>query len=329
MFILHYHHAFFAYEVLLNPNWFDDLATVRETGHFSMAARRRNLSQPALSRRIRALESWAGFELVNRQSRPVTLTSAGEQILEVALTGIKRLTQERDLLRDISSSVADYVVSFAAQHSVAWRFFPNWLQDFENKFGSIKSRLRADDLDDCIASFRAGEVDFLIAYNSPHIEGTLQKALGESLVIGHDRLIPVCKPDETGRPLYPIFLAEKQMLPYVGYSPLSSLGQLFSRHMEGRLDRGCLKPVYQHSMVGAIRVRACEGLGISWLPETIVSVDLASGALVRAGKPEWNIDMTINLIRSSHAQNSHITKIWEHVRQHHTPGQEFIPRSCY
>ena len=54
--------------------------------------------------------------------------------------------------------------------------------------------------------------------------------------------------------------------PHIGFSPGSSLGKLFSRHMAGRIDRDRLKPVYQNSMVGALRVRAWNGSGVSWLP---------------------------------------------------------------
>lgn len=66
--------------------WFDDLAAVQVTGHLSLAAQKSHISQPALSRRIKALEDWAGFSLADRHSRPVRLTAAGEQILDVALS---------------------------------------------------------------------------------------------------------------------------------------------------------------------------------------------------------------------------------------------------
>lgn len=318
----------------MDLQWFDDLAILRDTGHFSLAARKRNLSQPALSRRIRALEDWAGFPLVDRRSRPVCLTPSGEQILDVALSSAKRLADERDVLRDGGPLEHDYVVRFAAQHSVAWRFFPDWLQGFENHFGAIKSRLRADDLEPCIDSFRAGEVDFLIAYNSPLIEGTLRGLKGEALEIGTDRLIPVSKPDAKGRPLYALDGNRNTVLPYVGFSAQSSLGQLFWRHMQGRPGSERLKPVYQHSMVGAIRVRVWNGSGISWLPESLVKQDIANGTLCRGGTAAWDIDLTINLIRMIGPQDRHLARIWDHISQHltaiptgqHRPNQHGKPK---
>ena len=109
--------------IIMDFQWFDDLAAVQETGHFSLAEQKSHISQPALSRRIKALEDWAGFSLVDRRSRPVRLTPAGEQILDVALSSFKRLADERNILQHSNLMADHYVVRFAAQHSVAWRFF--------------------------------------------------------------------------------------------------------------------------------------------------------------------------------------------------------------
>jgi len=53
-----------------------------EAGGFARAAGRVNLSQPALSRQIRALESTLGVRLFDRIGRRVQLTSEGEDLLE-------------------------------------------------------------------------------------------------------------------------------------------------------------------------------------------------------------------------------------------------------
>ena len=54
---------------------------VAEELHFSRAAERLNLSQPALSRQVRDLERRIGTELFVRATRSVTLTESGALLL--------------------------------------------------------------------------------------------------------------------------------------------------------------------------------------------------------------------------------------------------------
>jgi DNA-binding transcriptional LysR family regulator len=67
---------------------------VAEELNFGRAAERLYVSQPALSRQIRALEKLVGCELLRRSTHRVELTLAGEALLERA----------RMLLRDVDEA---------------------------------------------------------------------------------------------------------------------------------------------------------------------------------------------------------------------------------
>ena len=67
------------------------LENLARTGHFSRAAELSHISQPAFSRRIKAIEDWVGVALVDRSRHPVTLTSAGSQMLEAGRQALERL----------------------------------------------------------------------------------------------------------------------------------------------------------------------------------------------------------------------------------------------
>ena len=55
---------------------FDDVLILLEEGNMSRAARRRNVTQPAFSRRIRSFEHWLGRPLVSRSANRVELEPA-------------------------------------------------------------------------------------------------------------------------------------------------------------------------------------------------------------------------------------------------------------
>lgn len=78
-------------------------AAIADAGGFARAATRLNLSQPALSRQIQALEAELGVPLFDRIGRRVQLTSEGEDLLRRSrrlLTEVESLGERARLLKD-------------------------------------------------------------------------------------------------------------------------------------------------------------------------------------------------------------------------------------
>ena len=186
----------------MDLSWFKNLDSLAKTGNFSQAAQLSNISQPAFSRRIKALEGWVGTKLVDRRKHPIVLTTAGKQMLEASRQAFDRLEYERSQILEAQTLPDRYVITFGTQHSIGWRFYPAWLQAFEEAYGPIISKLRADDLPSCLSALKDGEIDFVIAYESAYTKGDTPTISTDSLSIGSDRLVPVCKPDTNNRPLF-------------------------------------------------------------------------------------------------------------------------------
>jgi len=294
----------------MNLFWLRDLAHIAATGNFSRAAQMGNLSQPALSRRIKAMEAWVGVTLVDRTRQPVRLTGAGIQILEVGQHALNVLEDERKAILQAQSRADRYVVKFAAQHSLGWRFYPSWLQAFESAFGPIVSRLRADDLPACLQDLEAGAVDFVIAYESRRGTVTPMSREIDSLRIGRDVLMPVAKAGADGRPLHTLDRKGQAPIPYLQFGPSAPI----SRHIDPLLDSGELRArlqvVYENSMAGALRIRVRDGMGLSWLPKSLVTPDLDAGLVAPAGGMRWQIPLDIRLYRIRRHANSLTEKIW-------------------
>ncbi len=52
------------------------------TGSLSAAARALGMSRPMVSRYLEQMEHWAGTRLIHRSTRKLTLTAAGEKVLQ-------------------------------------------------------------------------------------------------------------------------------------------------------------------------------------------------------------------------------------------------------
>ncbi|MGB0865558.1 MAG: LysR family transcriptional regulator [Granulosicoccaceae bacterium] len=285
---------------------FRDLEHLSQTGNFSQAASKSNLSQPAFSRRIKALEAWVGTTLVNRSRQPVKLTPSGEQMLEAGLQALARIEHEREQILELESVPGSSIVSFGTQHSIGWRFYPSWLQALEQAYGPVLSQLRADDLPNCMQDLKEGNVDFVIAYASGATK--LSRQL-DSITIGEDQLIPVCKPSSDGSPLF-TFDAQGVKLPFLRFgetAPIAAhLNPLFTQNDIST----SLQTVYENSMAGALRIRARAGDGVAWLPRSLVSPDLDNGLLVHTGEADWVVDLSIQLLRSKDRSNKTTRAIW-------------------
>ena len=299
----------------MDLNWFRDLDHLAQTGSFSQAAQRSNLSQPALSRRIKAIEAWVGAVLVDRSRHPVVLTSAGVQMLEAGQQALVRLDNERKSILETQLRPDRYVVTFGAQHSIGWRFYPAWLQAFEGTYGPIISRLRADDLPNCLQDLEAGTVDFVIAYESRHSSAISGTRDVESVWIGRDTLVPVSKAGADGGPMFDLDRSGLVTIPFLRFGAAAPMSQHIAPLLETNDLRVRLQVVYENSMAGALRIRVREGIGIAWLPKSLVASDLEAGLLGPAGGAHWEVALDIKLLRRRQHANSLTSKIWSFLEQ--------------
>src|ERR1700755_455865 len=67
--------------------------TLADELHFSRAAERLHIAQPALSQQIARLERQLGFQLFDRPPRPVALTPAGRTLLDRVTPALAQLEQ--------------------------------------------------------------------------------------------------------------------------------------------------------------------------------------------------------------------------------------------
>ncbi|HMA07135.1 MAG TPA: LysR family transcriptional regulator, partial [Ramlibacter sp.] len=169
----------------METKWLEDFVSLAETHSFSRSAQLRHVTQPAFSRRIQALEAWAGTDLVDRSSYPTRLTPAGETLRGQAMEMLQALQTTRAMLRGHSTAGHD-VIEFALPHTLAFTFFPGWVSGLRQQFGPIKSRLIALNVHDAVMRLVEGGCDLLIAYHHDALPLQLDAARFEMVTLGQE-----------------------------------------------------------------------------------------------------------------------------------------------
>jgi len=116
-----------------------DLAELRafcaavDLGSLGSAARLLRVSQPALSKRMRALEALAGAQLLVRSPRGIVATAAGERLYVEARKLLAQADAVEELMAGLSSE--DAPVRLAVSHTIAEFVLPKRLVEYEQLRG--------------------------------------------------------------------------------------------------------------------------------------------------------------------------------------------------
>lgn len=282
----------------MNLSWIDDFMVLASTGNFSRAAEERHMTQPAFSRRIRALEEWLGADLFDRSSQPARLTEVGEWFRTAAQdlqAQVTRIPGDARAIAEASSTT----LRFAATHALSFTFMPRWLQALEEHAAMGPIKLVSDVQQKCEALLAQSQVHFMLAHRHPDVHGLLSDAEFQSMVVGEDQLVPVSAPDSNGHPLHQLTVESKvKPVQVLGYSSESGLGRILHDVRGPELDRLQVQSVLTAHLASVLRTMALARRGLAWLPNVLIADDLAAGRLVIAAPAEWHIDLQIRLHRS-------------------------------
>ncbi|GAB2526806.1 MULTISPECIES: LysR family transcriptional regulator [unclassified Simplicispira] len=279
----------------METKWLEDFVSLAETRSFSRSAQLRHVTQPAFSRRIQALEAWAGADLVDRSSYPTRLTAAGKTLYDQSLEVLQALQNTRAMLRAHSTSSQD-MIEFAVPHTLAFTFFPAWVASLHNQFGPFKSRLIALNVHDAVMRLVEGSCDVLVTYHHESQPFQLDANHYEMVSLGKEVLSPYSKPDSEGRPLYCLPGKPGQPLPYLGYAPGAYLGRVTELILKQSGTAIHLDRVYETDMAEGLKAMALEGQGVAFLPHSAVKKELRARRLVSAVPPGMeNLQMVMDV----------------------------------
>jgi DNA-binding transcriptional LysR family regulator len=303
----------------VETKWLEDFVSLAETRSFSRSAQLRHVTQPAFSRRIQALEAWAGLDLVDRSSYPTRLTPAGETFHSQALEILGSLQATRNMMRGHQVAGQD-MIEFAVPHSLAFSFFPHWVMDLRKRFGAVKSRLIALNVHDAVMQMTEGSCDLLIAYHHPTQPLQLNPDRYEMLSLGQETLAAYAKADADGLPMFHVPAASGEKVPFLSYASGAYLGRLVELIAKLSPAPLNLDPIYETDMAEGLKAMALEGHGLAFLPGSSVKKELKSKRLVRAAAPgQCEVAMEVRIYRERPEMARHTKPgaqaLWDFLRK--------------
>lgn len=139
---------------------------IAETGSFSKAAERIYLTQPAISKRIAALEHKLGTSLFDRIGRRVQLTEAGRALFDRSRAILNELEDAKRSLANLSGEIRG-AVSLATSHHVGLHRIPQTLKRFRARYPDVRLDLRFMDSEEACHAVVRGDLELAVVTLPP------------------------------------------------------------------------------------------------------------------------------------------------------------------
>ena len=248
----------------------ETFVAVVDAGGFSRAAERLETTTGAVSRRISALERRLGLRLLNRTTRQLNLTEAGEQYYRDVALLLQGLAEAEDRVSHLNAAPAGDL-RIAAPLSFGVRALAPLLPDFHARYPDLRLSL---DLDDRMIDIVAAGCDLVLRIGPLGDSSLVARRIAE-----FERIFcaaPVYL-ERRGRPQTPAALREHDCL---HYSNLGMREEWTLTGPDGREAIAVTGPLCANNG-DLLRRAAIGGMGLCSLPAFIVADDLAAGRLER------------------------------------------------
>ncbi|WP_112322873.1 LysR family transcriptional regulator [Oceanibium sediminis] len=285
----------------MDVRWLEDVLVLLEEGNMSRAAARRNITQPAFSRRVRSFEHWLGSDILTRGSNSVEISDA-----LAANEGEIRALIAR--IRDLKGRIAHFdpassTIAIAAPHALISSVFSDILIRARRAFPALKFRLRAGNQVDCVSMFLRGDTSMLLSYETEETGPLPFDSTVRREVWGSDQLIAVvggklrylvqangALPEEATSIVYP---AES----FFGHILRASKSPFGTAEFSGN-------PVCESAFSNGIFEMVKKGLGVGWLPHSMCYKEVEQGSLVSLSGRYGRVPLRVSLYSNRRDQVS-------------------------
>ncbi len=241
---------------------------VADNASFSLAAEQLFITQPAVSKRIAALESELGTPLFDRVGRQIVLTEAGRALEPHARLILEEVEDTRRALANLSGQIAGRL-SLGTSHHIGLHRLPPLLRELRRRYQELQLDIRFLDSETACSSVEQGELELAIVTLPLRPSAQLQ-----TTPLWDDPLTVVCGIE------HPLAGYKQAGLATLAQHPAILPGaETFTRQIVESAFKPLgirLKVELSTNYLETIKMLTSVGLGWSVLPETMLDDELHS-----------------------------------------------------
>ena len=256
----------------MNLTHLKTFVAVAEHRHFARAASACNVSQPAVSHQIAQLEQEIGAKLLNRAARRVSLTVAGEVMLEEARRILAAVDRARERMQEVTSGAVGRI-RLGASATPGLYLLPALLAKYRVAHPSFDLEFQIGAVNEIAERVIRNDLDMAVIAGRPPTTELRAKLLCR------DQLVAVPAPETAIGGKEPLRRGDLERQCWI----LREDGSATRRELDGWIHRHRLTPARTMTFDGpdAVKRAVMAGLGIAIVSQLTVEDELKARRLVR------------------------------------------------
>lgn len=271
---------------------------------YTETAKALNLTQPAVSQHIKALEAHYGNPLFLYANKTLTLTEHGELLYKFA----SAISSDSDNLTETlrKKDLSEPSLRFGATLTIGQYIMPGILKQLLNSRPATSVSMLVENTHHLLDKLEQGEIQFAL------IEGLFDKTAYSSELFAMEPFIGVCSKESS--------LADHRI----------SFGELISNHLIVREQGSGTREIFEHLLKGynlsvtsfskvtevgnmeAIKELVKGGFGITFLYQAAVRRELATGELKQLTLTDMDVHHELNFVFLKHSLHATDLIAWFH-----------------
>jgi DNA-binding transcriptional LysR family regulator len=246
---------------------------VAQTKSVSRAAEELLITQPAVSKRIRALEEELGEKLFDRIGKKIFLTKTGEVLYDRAEKILRALEEAKTAVRDLSGECAGELVIGTSDH-ISLHRLPGILKAYISTFPKVDLKLRCHRSETVVEMVAKNLVDLGVVTLPGFAPHLVMKVIWDDPM---SLVFPKGHPLSSLKKVTPHDIAPFGMiLPEAGTTTRRNIDAAFAK--KRFFPKVTMEVAYIETIKGLVKA----GLGISILPDKAVEQEIRAGVLAKA-----------------------------------------------